>query len=74
MLVLTRRPTDGLREIRLKNKHTRDEITIRLISIKNGSTRLGVTADSDWSILREELDEHGETTDRRPEGPHSTQG
>lgn len=52
MLVLTRKANE---RIILEDEVTGREIIIQVVSLKNGQVRLGLIADDDVRILREEL-------------------
>lgn len=52
MLVLTRKPGE---KIILEDEITGREIVVQVVSLKNGQVRLGLIADDDVRIRREEL-------------------
>lgn len=52
MLVLTRKPGQ---QLYLRNRKTGEEIRVMLVRLGQKSARIGVHADQEWVIVREEV-------------------
>ena len=55
MLVLTRKPSQ---QLYLRNRKTGEEIRVMLVRLGPKSARIGVHADQEWVIVREEVPIH----------------
>lgn len=62
MLVLSRKPNE---KIVLTDRHTGQEVTVLVVSMKNGQVRLGIDAPDSIDIIRSELREKEEAAHER---------